>query len=122
MKRREFEQHVTQALEGLPQEIKERLDNVDILVQLWPTREQLVENGISDKHDLLGLYEGIPLTERTASYGAVLPDRVTIFQGPLEESVASEEELVEEIRKTVVHELAHFFGWGDADLERLGYG
>ena len=121
MKRRDFEHLVEQAFAGLPQTVKQRLENVDILIQLWPTREQLIENGMRNKHDLLGLYEGVPLTERTASYGAVLPDRVTIFQGPLEAAVASEPELVEEIRKTVVHELAHFFGWSDEELERMGY-
>lgn len=121
MRRSDFKRFVGQALAGLPPDIRARIENVDILIQFWPTREQLQENGMRNKHDLLGLYEGIPLTDRGASYGAVLPDRITIFQGPLEAVVASEEALVEEIRKTVVHEIAHFFGWSDERLEQLGY-
>lgn len=121
MRRTEFKRCVTQALDGLPPDIRAGMENIDILIQFWPTREQLRENSMSNKHDLLGLYEGIPLTDRGASYGAVLPDRITIFQGPLEGAAASEEELIEEIRKTVVHEIAHFFGWSDERLEQLGY-
>ena len=121
MRRREFEKLVSDALEGLPPAIQGMLENVAVLVQLWPTREQLRANGMRRRDELLGLYEGTPLTERGSGYGMVPPDRVTIFQGPLEALVDSQERLAKEVRDTVVHELAHHFGISDEDLERVGY-
>lgn len=119
--RSEFEQVVARALESLPPQVQQRIENVEVMVRLWPTREQLVNNGLRSRFDLFGLYEGVPLTERGSHYGMVLPDRITIFQGPLEHVCASEEELEREIRKTVVHEVAHYFGISDAELEAMGY-
>ena len=69
---------------------------------------------------LFGLYEGVPLTERTSDYGLVLPDKITIFQEPLEDAFSDDAELVAEVRTTVIHELAHHFGISDEELERLG--
>jgi predicted Zn-dependent protease with MMP-like domain len=86
------------------------------VVERRPRRAQL---GHRDEL-LFGLYEGVPLTERGADYGLVLPDKISIFQDPLEQAFQKDEDLVEEIRKTVLHELAHYFGMTDEDLERLG--
>ncbi len=122
MKRSEFRELVRSALEGLPPKLKAMVDNVDVQVTSWATREQLLENGVPRKEELFGLYEGIPLTERTSSYGMVLPDRITIFQGPLELWSGSEEELRSEIQKTVVHEVAHHFGMSDGELSKMGWG
>jgi len=119
--REQFEEHIATALESLPQPIKERLENVDVLVAMWPTREQLQQQGIRSKYGLLGLYEGVPLTERGSHYGMVLPDRITIFQGPLEAISGDEAQIEREIRHTVVHEVAHHFGIGDAQLRAWGY-
>ncbi len=121
MPRSEFEELVARALESLPPAIQERLENVEVLVRMWPTREQLRDNGASTRYGLLGLYEGVPLTERGAHYGMVLPDRITIFQGAVEAAFASEDDLVDEVRRTVVHEVAHHFGIGDDELEAMGY-
>ena len=123
MRRREFEELVLRALEGLPPDIRRLIDNVEIVIEREPTVEQLEAAGIDPDSDetLFGLYEGVPLTERGVDYGLVLPDRITIFQGPLEELCASREEIMHEVRTTVVHELAHHFGISDERLRELGY-
>ena len=117
----DFEELVSEALDGLPASILEMLENVSVVVQEFPTREQILANGLSGKYDLLGLYEGTPLTERGSGYGMVLPDKITIFKGPLEAVSESGEVLEREVRDTVVHELAHHFGISDEELEELGY-
>ena len=117
----EFEELVSNALDDLPPTILEMLENVSVVVQEFPTREQMRANGLSSRYGLLGLYEGTPLTERGSGYGMVLPDKITIFKGPLEAVSASQEALAQEVRDTVVHELAHHFGIGDQELEEMGY-
>jgi predicted Zn-dependent protease with MMP-like domain len=116
----DFYELVERALEGLPPELSELLDNVAIVVEDWPENSTPV---VADDPDdtLYGLYEGVPLTERAAGYYAVLPDKITIFRGPLERDF-SREELEEQIRVTVVHEVAHHFGFDDEHLEELGWG
>ena len=119
MRHREFEDAVREAVEGLPAQFLARLDNVAVVVADRPTAEQLREAGLPDGETLLGLYEGVPLVDRE-SYNLVPPDKITIFQGPLEEMCRTRAELVDEIRDTVVHEVAHFFGLDDRALGDLG--
>ncbi|BBL78467.1 hypothetical protein Rxycam_00048 [Rubrobacter xylanophilus DSM 9941] len=115
----EFHELVERALEGLPAELRELLDNVAIVVEDWPDYSTpLVAGGPEDT--LYGLYEGVPLTERGAGYYGILPDRITIFRGPLERDFPPEE-LEEQVRITVVHEIAHHFGIDDERLEELGW-
>ncbi len=116
----EFEGLVDQALASLPPEIESGLDNVAIIIQDWPSREQMEDNDIGDRRNLLGLYEGIPLVDRV-DYGMVAPDKITIFQKAIEALRLNPQETVEEIRKTVLHELAHHLGFSDAHLNELGY-
>ncbi len=118
---REFQRLVEEALAGLPAEVHEALENVAVLAQNWPSPDQLDTTNNEDRYGLLGLYEGIPRTERS-DYNLVLPDRITLFQRPLEAVCASNEELEQEVRATVVHEIAHHLGWSDEDLELMGYG
>ncbi|MDQ6602634.1 MAG: metallopeptidase family protein [Chloroflexota bacterium] len=118
---RAFERLVADALDSLPDAILRMLDNVAVVVADTPTEHQRKRTHLRDDEDLLGLYEGIPLTERTAGYGAVLPDKVTIFQRAIEAQCDSEAELVAEVRHTVVHELAHHLGISDARLIELGF-
>jgi len=118
---RAFERLVADALDGLPDAILRMLDNVAVVVADAPTEHQRQRVRLADDEDLLGLYEGIPLTERTSGYGAVLPDKVTIFQRAIEAQCDSEAELVAEVRQTVVHELAHHLGISDARLIELGF-
>ncbi len=116
MQRETFEELVADAVSGLPAEFSELLDNVEIFVEDWPSREQLKNVGLSDRHELLGLYEGTPITHRDQSYNLVLPDRITIFQKPLEAQCRSAGEIKREIVRTVKHEIAHYFG---LDEDRL---
>lgn len=118
---RAFERLVARAVDALPAEVVDALENVAIMVQEWPTDEQLDYSSDDDPYGLLGLYEGIPQTEREG-YNMALPDRITLFQRPLEDVCNSRAELAEEVQVTVVHEIAHHLGWSDPDLERLGYG
>lgn len=121
MNRLEFEDLVRQAIETLPEEFLARLDNVDIVVADRPTAEQIGAGGVPTGETLLGLYEGVPLVDRE-NYGLVVPDKITIFQMPLVEMCSTREELIDEVRVTVVHEVAHFFGLDDRALRKMGLG
>ena len=119
MNRESFESLVDKALDSLPPEFAERLDNVAIMVGDYPSRQQRSTSHLEPNSTLLGLYEGIPLTERDHGYGMVLPDRITIFQKPIESICRTDDEIVEEVRKVVLHEIAHHFGISDARLDEL---
>jgi predicted Zn-dependent protease with MMP-like domain len=105
-----FEELVGRALDSVPDELWSQFDNVAVVV----------EDEHPEEPDLLGIYEGIPLTERE-DYGGVLPDRIAIFRLPLCEMCDDEDDLVEEVRVTVVHELAHHMGIDDEQLHELGW-
>jgi predicted Zn-dependent protease with MMP-like domain len=117
---REFERLVAEALDTLPDELWEAIDNVEVTVAPYPTGEQLRRAGVTNG-TLLGLYEGIPLTERNSGYTFVLPDKITIFQRPIERICGCYEEIVAQVRETVIHEVAHHFGIDDARLDELGW-
>jgi predicted Zn-dependent protease with MMP-like domain len=119
MRKTDFEDLVREAVERIPEDFLAIMENVDVQVRRWPTQDQLRESGLEEGETLLGLYHGIPLTER-ANYNMVLPDIITIFQGPIEAICSSKEEIVEQVRETVVHEVAHYFGITDAELEAWG--
>ena len=119
MERERFEELVRQALAGLPEEIAQRISNVDVEVQERPTARQLSSTGVPSGHTLLGLYQGIPLTRRTSGYQMVPPDRIIIFQRPLELASRGDDDLVERVRATVIHEVAHHFGIGDERLSEI---
>ncbi|PYO55088.1 MAG: hypothetical protein DMD84_00470, partial [Candidatus Rokuibacteriota bacterium] len=110
MTRRQFEALVERALRRLPKTFKARIANIAVVVEDWADAATLAEMGIEPPDTLYGLYRGIDLTRRDASYGNVLPDVVTIYQGPIEEDAADEEEMAEIVRETVIHELGHYFG------------
>lgn len=114
-----FEEIVFRALDQLPERFKEQLNNVAVIIQDSPTREQKETAGVKGRYDLLGLYEGVPLTERSSGYNMVLPDKITIFRKPLESLGLSGKALEREITETVRHELAHHFGIDDERLEYL---
>ena len=107
-----FDELVDAALAQIPSELLDLVENCVVIVEAEPAPEY---------GDVLGFYDGIPLSERTSSYSGALPDRILIFSGPLLRMVADEDELVEEIRITVWHEVAHFFGIDDHELDDLGY-
>ena len=116
----DFYDLVERALEGLPPELSRLLDNVAIVVEDWPDYSTPLVSG-SPEETLYGLYEGVPLTERGAGYYGFLPDKITIFRGPLERDFATQE-LEEQVRIKVVHEIAHYFGFDEERLEELGWG
>lgn len=118
-RQRQFERLVVDALDRLPDDVLVMLDNVEIVVEDWPTGEQRSRDG--DRAEaLFGLYEGIPLTDRGQSYSMVLPDKITIFRGPLERTFRSRLELMRQVRITVVHELGHHLGFDENRLDELG--
>ncbi|MUH59759.1 metallopeptidase family protein [Bifidobacterium canis] len=116
----EFERTVTEALATVPQRFKQALSNIAITVAHEPTDKEYV-NMTHGNGELLGLYQGIPLPQRTTGYAGVLPDRITIFKGPHERICSTHEQMVAQIRKTVLHELGHYFGFDDAYLHSHGY-
>lgn len=114
----EFEQLVADALDAIPPELGRLMENVNVFVEDWPTPEQLAGR----RGTLLGLYEGIDLTRRSPlSYAGVMPDRITVFRGPISALAGSEEELTRLVTTTVIHEVAHHFGISDRRLEELGW-
>lgn len=117
MTRERFEELVVKAIENLPEEFGSGLENVDVVVQDYPNRRQLSRVGRGRM--LLGLYEGVPQTKRTRGYGMVLPDRIIIFQKPIEDMCRSEVEVEAEIGRVVRHEIAHHFGMDDEELRRI---
>jgi predicted Zn-dependent protease with MMP-like domain len=106
-----FEALVAQAIDELPAWVHQRLDNVDVLIEAQPP---------ADQPNLLGLYEGVPLTRRGLGYSGALPDRITLFRRSIEVRAGSDDELRRMVRETVVHEVAHFFGISDDRLQELG--
>lgn len=120
-RRRRFERLVARALDDLPPEIVAMLDNVEVVVEDEPTPEQLGRHGGGDA-TLFGLYEGVPLTERGSAYSLVLPDKVTIFRGPLERAYRSPAAVAREVQITVAHELGHHLGFDEIRLDELGLG
>jgi predicted Zn-dependent protease with MMP-like domain len=112
MTRRRFEELVSDALDGVPPELAAEMDNVVVLV----------EDRNPDEPELLGLYQGIALTERTSSYGGVLPDRISIYREAILDICDDEDDVVHEVTVTVVHEIAHHFGIDEETLHELGWG
>lgn len=122
MERARFILLVRRALRDVPPPFRDQLPQVDIVVKRRPTRADLAEAGLGGDESMYGFYRGVPLTERGSGYNLVAPDVIDIYQQPLEEDFPDEEELVAEIRATVLHELGHFFGIDDDRLDELGLG
>ena len=119
MRRQDFEKLVAEALDELPGEFRRLLWNIVVIVETEPSRALLEDMGLWPDGTLLGLYEGLPLPERGASYGNVLPDRVTIFQRPIEAMCRTPREIKDAVQETVLHELGHYFGLDDTQLDEL---
>jgi predicted Zn-dependent protease with MMP-like domain len=120
MDKEQFESLVAQAVENLPEEFQELLENIYVVVEDRPNADQL--RGAGKGNTLLGLYEGVPMTERGSGYGLVLPDKITIFRLPIERECKNENEIRTVIEQVVKHEIAHYFGISDERLEELENG
>jgi predicted Zn-dependent protease with MMP-like domain len=119
MRREAFRQYVDEALETIPDKFREALRNIAIVVEDVPTPALLEEVGIEPPDTLFGLYQGTPLTERPWAHGNVLPDKITIFQGPIEEASEDEDDLVIAIGETLIHEIGHYFGLSEEEIEAI---
>ena len=119
MQREKFESLVADALASIPRRFREAMRNIAIVVEDEPSRELLREMGIRPPGTLLGLYSGTPLTERGWGHGNTLPDRILIFQGPHERDSDDEEDLVIAIAETLIHEIGHYFGMSEEQIEEI---
>jgi len=117
--RKEFEEIVVSALKRLPKFFRKKMKNVDVVVEDRASRELLSEMGLRSPFELLGLYQGVPLDRRGFYYGNVLPDKITLFQIPIESMCQTKEELEERVREVVIHEVGHYFGLDDKKLREL---
>ena len=115
----EFDALITKAMDELPQEHIKGLDNVAILIADEPDEYQREKSHLHEYSILLGLYEGIPLTKRGTNYTFVLPDKITLFKLPILSVVSTPEQLFEQIKRTLWHEIAHFYGLEHSDIDRI---
>ena len=119
MTRDQFRDLVNEALETIPEHFRAAMENIAIVIEDEPSLAQLDEVGIQPPDTLLGLYEGTPLTERQWSHGNTLPDKITLFQGPIEDASEDEDDLVIAIGETLIHEIGHYFGLSEEEIEEI---
>jgi predicted Zn-dependent protease with MMP-like domain len=119
VKRDQFLARVDDAMASIPEEFRQALTNIAIVVEDEPTAAQLAEVGVEPPDTLFGLYEGTPLTEREWARGNVLPDKITLFQGPIEDSSDDADDLVRAIGETLIHEIGHYFGLSEEEIEDI---
>jgi predicted Zn-dependent protease with MMP-like domain len=119
MKKENFEMLVAEALADLPEEFKKLIENLVVLVEDEAPPEVYRQTGAHPFSRILGTYQGVPFTHRGPYYGNILPDRITIYQKPIEEICRSEEEIKIQVQKTVLHEIWHYFGRTDSEIEQL---
>lgn len=122
MERKEFEKLVREALKTLPQKFAEKMENVEIIIEDEPSQQTRREMRLSPYVTLFGLYTGIPKDKRGSGYTFVLPDKITIYQKPIEQMYKNHEEVKEQVRKTVLHEIGHHFGLSDEELDHTKVG
>ena len=116
---KEFEEAVVAALKRLPKFIKAKMENVDVVVEPKASPEVLNEMGLRSPSELLGLYQGVPYDRRGFYYGNVLPDKITLFQIPIESICRTKEEVNEKVREVIIHEVGHYFGLDEEKLREL---
>lgn len=122
MERAEFETLVAEALDAMPEQFLPYLENVEVVVEDEPSPDLLRSMGLSPRRDtLFGLYQGVPVDHRSYNFGNHLPDKITIYFKPLLRACRTPDRIRREIRRTVIHEVGHHFGFDDHDLRREGY-
>jgi len=120
MDRRAFEHLVAEALDNLPEMFREKLDNIQVVVEAWPDRETMRLAGVRHPAELLGFYHGVPQTKRTHNYGLVLPDKISVYQHPIELRCRTAEQVRTTVHHVLRHEIAHHFGISDERLREMG--
>jgi predicted Zn-dependent protease with MMP-like domain len=118
----EFEDAVLSGLKKLPKVLKNKMENIDVVVEEEASREILEDMGLRSPRHLLGLYQGIPFDRRGFYYGNVLPDKITLFKNPIESVCRNKDQVEKKVREVVIHEVGHYFGLDDERLEELGNG
>ena len=119
MNRPAFEQLVGEALATIPKRFRNAMENIAIVVEDEPSSDLLEEMEVEPPDTLLGLYQGVPLTERHWGQGNVLPDRILLFQGPIERESDDEDDLVVAVGETLIHEVGHYFGLSEEEIEEI---
>ena len=119
MTRERFSQLVEEALREIPGRFRRAMQNVAVVVEDEPSSEILAEMEIDPPDTLFGLYHGTPLTERSWGYGNALPDRISIYQGPIEEACEDDDEIRDCVAETVIHEFGHYFGLSEDEIEEI---
>jgi predicted Zn-dependent protease with MMP-like domain len=119
MTREAFRELVDEALASIPQDFRTAMENIAIVIEDEPSARQLAEVDVEPPDTLLGLYEGTPLTERQWTHGNVLPDKITLFQRPIEEDSETEDDVVVAIGETLIHEIGHYFGLSEEEIEEI---
>lgn len=119
MRRTDFEELVQEAILELPEHIRQKMDNVEVIIEKKASAEQLAEVGLRSSNSLLGLYQGIPKTAWGRGFGNILPDKISIFQEPIEKLAETDREIIALVKNTVWHEIAHHFGFSEKGVKRL---
>ena len=119
MTMQEFEELVEKTIAALPEGFKKKIENLAIVVEDYPSDEMVLQLRLKSKKSLLGLYQGVPITKRNSNYCNVLPDKITIFKKPIELLNQKEEDIKNTIRQVVIHEIGHYFGMNEKDLEQI---
>jgi predicted Zn-dependent protease with MMP-like domain len=116
---KEFEELISEAVNNLPENFKEKMENIAIAIEDLPSQELLIEMNIKSPYGLLGLYRGVPYPRRGIWYRNVLPDKIIIFKKPIEVRCRNREDIKESVRRVVIHEIGHYFGLNEADLRKI---
>ncbi len=120
-RKKDFARALREALQELPPMFRDALANVAVVVEEWPSDDLLDELGVSADDTLYGFYHGVPLPERSVQDSGLLPDKISVYRGPLMEDFPDRNELCRQIRITLLHEIGHYFGMDEEELSRLGY-
>ncbi|HLX13473.1 MAG TPA: metallopeptidase family protein [Bacteroidota bacterium] len=123
MERKDFERLVEDAFEDLPDQFKDAIENVGVVVEDYPSDELAKSMGLRSRHDLLGLYQGIPLTKRGTWYGMypAAPDKISLYQKNIEAVAGSDSQLRKKVREVLIHEVGHYFGMTDEEIRKAGF-
>lgn len=117
--RKEFETLVISTIEEIPKLFRDRMENIDLVIERFPSNQLLSQMGLQSPYDLLGLYQGVPFNQRGFYYGNVLPDKITLFKIPIESGCKNKKEIKEKIKEVIIHELGHYLGLDEDDLKNL---